>query len=405
MSNPIYKYLEKRVKPNFEQGGKLEKFYPAYDALETFLFVPGHTAKNGGSHIRDGIDMKRTMIMVVLALVPALLFGIWNTGHQYFLAMGESVEFMDKVLYGALKVIPLVIVSYASGLAVEFIFAIIKKHQVNEGFLVSGMLIPLCLPVEIPLWMVAVATIFAVVLGKEVFGGTGMNILNVALTARAFLFFAYPTWMSGDKVWIGGGADEAVAYADGSTGATLLAQATEKSSGFINAAGAEYGDTFMSAVMGTIPGSIGETSVLAILIGAALLLITGIGSWKIMLSGVVGAYVMGLIFNAAAANFPNEVGPFMEVPAHMHLVMGGFAFGIVFMATDPVTAAQTRTGKYIYGFLIGFLGIMIRVFNPAYPEGIMLAILFMNVMAPLIDHYVIQANIKKRKKRAKLVAA
>jgi len=378
MSNPIYKYLEKRVKPNFEQGGKLEKFYPAYDALETFLFVPGHTAKNGGSHIRDGIDMKRTMIMVVLALVPALLFGIWNTGHQYFLAMGESVE---------------------------FIFAIIKKHQVNEGFLVSGMLIPLCLPVEIPLWMVAVATIFAVVLGKEVFGGTGMNILNVALTARAFLFFAYPTWMSGDKVWIGGGAEEAVAYADGSTGATLLAQATEKSSGFINAAGAEYGDTFMSAVMGTIPGSIGETSVLAILIGAALLLITGIGSWKIMLSGVVGAYVMGLIFNAAAANFPNEVGPFMEVPAHMHLVMGGFAFGIVFMATDPVTAAQTRTGKYIYGFLIGFLGIMIRVFNPAYPEGIMLAILFMNVMAPLIDHYVIQANIKKRKKRAKLVAA
>jgi Na+-transporting NADH:ubiquinone oxidoreductase subunit B len=273
---------------------------------------------------------------------------------------------------------------------VEFIFAIIKKHQVNEGFLVSGMLIPLCLPVEIPLWMVAAATIFAVIIGKEVFGGTGMNILNVALTARAFLFFAYPTWMSGDKVWISEGTAEATNYADGSTGATLLAQATERSSGFVDAAGAAYGDTFMSAFMGFIPGSIGETSTLAILIGAAILIITGIGSWKIMLSGVAGAYVMGLIFNAFAVN------EFMEVPAHMHLVMGGFAFGIVFMATDPVTASQTATGKYIYGFLIGLLGIMIRVFNPAYPEGIMLAILFMNVMAPIIDHYVVQGHIKKR---------
>lgn len=399
MSNPIYKFLEEKVKPNFEEGGKLEKFYPAYDALETFMFVPGHTTPKVGSHIRDGIDMKRTMIMVVLAMIPALLFGIWNTGYQHFLALGETSTFWENVGYGALKVLPIVVVSYAAGLAVEFIFAIINKHQVNEGFLVSGMLIPLCLPVEIPLWMVAVATIFAVVIGKEVFGGTGMNILNVALTARAFLFFAYPTWMSGDKVWIGGGTDEAVAMADGSTGATLLAQATEKSSGFVNAGGAEYGNTFMDAFLGFIPGSIGETSVLAILIGAAILLFTGIGSWKIMLSAVLGGYVMGLIFNAFAVN------PFMEVPAHEHLVFGGFAFGVVFMATDPVTASQTGTGKYIYGFLIGLLAIMIRVFNPAYPEGVMLAILFMNVMAPLIDHYVIRANVNRRKKRTAAVAA
>lgn len=398
MSNAIHKFIENKIKPSFDKGGKLEKYYPAYDALETFLFVPGHTAHKG-AHIRDGVDMKRTMILVVLAMVPALLFGIWNTGHQYFLALGETASFMDKVVHGLIKVLPLVVVSYASGLAVEFIFAIIKKHQVNEGFLVSGMLIPLCLPVEIPLWMVAVATIFAVIIGKEVFGGTGMNILNVALTARAFLFFAYPTWMSGDKVWISEGTSEATAFADGSTGATLLAQATERASGFVDAAGAAYGDTFWNAFMGFIPGSIGETSTLAILIGAAILLITGIGSWKIMLSGVIGAYTMGLIFNAFAVN------PFMEVPAHYHLVMGGFAFGIVFMATDPVTAAQTATGKYIYGFLIGFLGIMIRVFNPAYPEGIMLAILFMNVMAPLIDHYVVQANIKRRLKRTASVAA
>ena len=388
--NPIHNLLEK-IKPNFEEGGKLEKFYPVYDGFATFLFVPGHTT-HSGSHVRDGIDLKRTMIMVVLAMVPALLFGMWNTGYQHFLAAGETVTFMDQFLYGAMKVLPLVIVSYGVGLGVEFIFCIINKHQIQEGFLVSGMLIPLCLPVEIPLWMVAAATIFAVVIGKEVFGGTGMNIVNVALTARAFLFFAYPTWMSGDKVWIGD-------MADGSTGATLLAQATEKSSGFINAAGAPYEDITMSAFMGMIPGSIGETSTLAILIGAAILLITGIASWKIMLSGVVGGYVMAFLFNIWGAN------EFMLVPAYQQLLFGGFAFGIVFMATDPVTAAQTSTGKYIYGFLIGFLAIMIRVFNPAYPEGVMLAILFMNVMAPLIDHYVIQANIKRRQKRAVAVTA
>ena len=399
MSNAIHKFLENTVKPNFDEGGKLAKYLPAYDALETFLFVPGHTTNGKGSHIRDGIDMKRTMIMVVLAMVPALLFGMWNTGYQHFLATGEAYTFIDAFFYGALKILPLVVVSYAAGLGVEFVFAIINKHQVAEGFLVSGMLIPLCLPVEIPLWMVAAATIFAVIIGKEVFGGTGMNILNVALTARAFLFFAYPTWMSGDKVWIGGGMDESVAYADGSTGATLLAQATERSSGFVDAAGVAYTDTFMSSFLGLIPGSVGETSTLAIMIGAAILLITGIASWKIMFSGVLGAYVMGLLFNLWGAN------PFMEVPAHMHLVIGGFAFGIVFMATDPVSAAQTSTGKYIYGFLIGILGIMIRVFNPAYPEGIMLAILFMNVMAPLIDHYVLESNIKRRQKRTTMAVA
>ncbi len=240
--NPIHNLLEK-IKPNFEKGGKLENLYPVYDGLATFLFVPGHTTHRG-SHIRDGIDLKRTMIMVVLAMVPALLFGMWNTGYQHFLATGETVTFMEQFLYGALKVLPLVVVSYGVGLGVEFIFCIINKHQIQEGFLVSGMLIPLCLPVEIPLWMVAVATIFAVVIGKEVFGGTGMNIVNVALTARAFLFFAYPTWMSGDKVWIGAGTDAENAFTDGSTGATLLAQATEKSSGFVNAAGVEYADTF-----------------------------------------------------------------------------------------------------------------------------------------------------------------
>lgn len=397
MGNPIHNFLEK-IKPNFEKGGKLEKFHPVYDGFATFLFVPGHTT-HSGSHIRDGIDLKRTMIMVVLAMVPALLFGMWNTGYQHFLALGEEVSFMDQFLYGALKVLPLVIVSYGVGLGVEFIFCIINKHQIQEGFLVSGMLIPLCLPVEIPLWMVAAATVFAVVIGKEVFGGTGMNIVNVALTARAFLFFAYPTWMSGDKVWIGGGTDSAVNFADGYTGATLLAQATEKSSGFVNAAGVEYSDSFMSAFLGMIPGSIGETSTLAILIGAVILLVTGIASWKIMFSGILGGYVMSLLFNLWGAN------EFMLVPAHEQLVMGGFAFGIVFMATDPVTAAQTATGKYIYGFLIGFFAIMIRVFNPAYPEGVMLAILFMNVMAPLIDHYVLQSNIKRRKKRTVALSA
>ncbi len=403
--------LFNKIRPNFTEGGKFEKFYPAYDAIETFLFVPGH-ATHKGAHIRDGIDMKRTMIMVVLALVPCLLFGIWNTGYQHFLALGQDSTLMENMMFGAWKVLAIVVVSYAVGLGVEFAFAVIKKHSVEEGFLVSGMLIPLCLPVDVPLWMVAVATIFAVIIGKEVFGGTGMNILNPALTARAFLFFAYPTKMSGDKVWVA--LDEGDKVVDGFSGATPLGDwattigmndAMEKAeaagkSDLAASIKTEIATTLdavpdvAQAVMGTIPGSIGETSVIACLIGAALLLITGIGSWRIMLSMLIGGLAMGWIFNAFAVN------PFMEIPSHEMICYGGFFFGMVFMATDPVSAAQTNVGKLVYGFFCGFFGIMIRVFNPAYPEGIMMSILFMNVMAPLVDHYVVEANIKRRNKRA-----
>ena len=391
----LFKNLLAKVEPNFEEGGKLEKLYPAYDALKTFLFVPGHTADAKGAHIRDGVDLKRTMVTVIVALVPALLFGIWNAGHQHYLALTTEAGFWDKVLFGAQKVIPMVVVSYAVGLAVEFAFAVIKKHQVNEGYLVTGMLIPLIMPVDIPLWMLAVSVIFAVVIGKEVFGGTGMNILNPALTARAFAFFAYPTYMSGDKVWINTSTEAGQSVVDGYTGATALGELAVNGSTRLEP---------MQMVMGTIPGSIGETSVIAILIGAGILLFTGIGSWRIMLSGLVGAIAMGLIFNAVAPYAISEAQQqFMSVPFWQQLVMGGFAFGLVFMATDPVSAAQTAKGKWIYGFLVGLFGIMIRVFNPAYPEGIMLAILFMNVMAPLIDHYVIEGNIKKRQKRLQQV--
>ena len=391
----LFKNLLAKVEPNFEEGGKLEKLYPAYDALKTFLFVPGHTADAKGAHIRDGVDLKRTMVTVIVALVPALLFGIWNAGHQHYLALTTEAGFWDKVLFGAQKVIPMVVVSYAVGLAVEFAFAVIKKHQVNEGYLVTGMLIPLIMPVDIPLWMLAVSVIFAVVIGKEVFGGTGMNILNPALTARAFAFFAYPTYMSGDKVWINTSTEAGQSVVDGYTGATALGELAVNGSTRLEP---------MQMVMGTIPGSIGETSVIAILIGAGILLFTGIGSWRIMLSGLVGAITMGLIFNAVAPYAISEAQQqFMSVPFWQQLVMGGFAFGLVFMATDPVSAAQTAKGKWIYGFLVGLFGIMIRVFNPAYPEGIMLAILFMNVMAPLIDHYVIEGNIKKRQKRLQQV--
>ena len=378
-----------KIKTPFEKGGKLEKFYPVYDGIDTFLFVPGHTTKKG-SHIRDGIDLKRTMVTVIIALLPALVFGFWNTGYQHYRALGmlDQVGLWDNVLFGLIKVLPIVVVSYAVGLGVEFIFCIVKGHAIQEGYLVSGMLIPLILPVDIPLWMVAVASAFAVVIGKEVFGGTGMNILNVALTARAFLFFAYPTMMSGEKVWINTSGGELV---DGFSGATPLAQAYQ---GGLSNIPYEFSDLFL----GFIPGSIGETSTLAILIGAAILIMTGIGSFRIMFSVFAGGYVMGLLFNMWGAN------EFMKVPALTQLVMGGFAFGAVFMATDPVTASQTKVGKYIYGFLIGLFAIMIRVFNPAYPEGMMLAILFMNVMAPLIDHYVIQSNINKRLKRAKALA-
>ncbi len=389
----LFKNLLDSVKPHFEEGGKFEKLYPVYDGFATFLFVPGHTS-HSGAHVRDGIDLKRTMVTVILALVPALLFGMWNAGDLHYAALGETVGFWDKFFFGAIKIVPMIVVSYAVGLGIEFAFCVIKKHQINEGYLVTGMLIPLIMPIDIPLWMVALSVVFAVVIGKEVFGGTGMNILNPALTARAFAFFAYPTYMSGDQVWINTSTDAGQSVVDGYSGATVLGS---------YATGGEVQYSVMDMFLGTIPGSIGETSTVAIIIGAIMLIFTGIGSWRIMLSGVVGAIVMGLIFNAVA---PYAISPeqqtFMAVPFWQQLIMGGFAFGIVFMATDPVSAAQTTRGKWIYGFLVGLFAIMIRVFNPAYPEGIMLAILFMNVMAPLIDHYVVQANVSKRKKRLKV---
>tara|TARA_B110000467_G_C18336996_1_gene498945 strand:- start:1586 stop:2731 length:1146 start_codon:yes stop_codon:yes gene_type:complete len=378
----LFKNLLGAVKPHFEKGGKLEKLYPAYDAFETFLFVPDHSSKQG-AHVRDAIDLKRTMITVVIAMLPALLFGMWNVGSQHFQAIGQEFELMDAFMFGFWKVLPLILVSYGVGLGIEFAFAISRGHSVNEGYLVTGMLIPLVMPVDVPLWMLAVSVIFAVIIGKEVFGGTGMNILNPALTARAFLFFAYPSFMSGDKVWINTGGEATV---DGFSGATPLGDL---------AATGDSGYSMMEMFIGAIPGSVGETSTLAILIGAGILLISGIGSWRVMLSVFTGGYVMGLLFNVWGIN------AFMDIPPIEHLLLGGFAFGAVFMATDPVTASQTNKGKYIYGFLIGLLAIVIRVFNPAYPEGMMLAILFMNVFAPLVDHYVIEGNIKRRLKRIK----
>jgi len=400
----LKKFIDNQLKPPFEEGGKLHKFWPVIDSLDTFAFVPGHVTKKG-AHIRDGIDLKRTMFMVILALIPALLFGMYNVGYQHYMALGQEATFGDIFLFGMLKVLPLVIVSYGVGLGVEFIFCIAKSHAINEGFLVSGMLIPLIMPVDVPLWMVAVATAFAVVIGKEVFGGTGMNILNVALTARAFLFFAYPTKMSGNKVWVNTADGSPV---DAYTGETLLAQATstpvEK---FTDISGTMYAgidQSFIDSVIGLIPGSVGETSVIACLIGAALLMWTGIGSWRIIFSALLGGAVMGLIFNwVGPAYFPDN--SFLALPWWYHLAIGGFMFGIVFMATDPVTAAQTPTGKWVYGFLIGLLAILIRTVNPAYPEGVMMAILFMNVMAPMIDHYVIEANIKRRVSRLKVKTA
>ncbi|MCK4346516.1 MAG: NADH:ubiquinone reductase (Na(+)-transporting) subunit B [Bacteroidales bacterium] len=377
-----------KIKPNFERGGRFGYLHSTFEAFESFLFVPNKVTTRG-SHIRDSIDMKRTMSIVVIAVIPALLFGIWNVGYLHFLSIGQDADFWQMVGHGVLKVLPIIVVSYVTGLGIEFIFAQIRGHEVNEGFLVSGMLIPLIIPVDVPLWMVAVATAFAVIIGKEVFGGTGMNLLNPALTARAFLFFAYPAWMSGDTVWVSGmtrGGGEGII--DSFSGATPLAEAA--------AGNLENIPDALDMFLGIIPGSIGETSTVAILIGAVILWYTGIGSWKIMFSVFTGGLVMGLILNLFAAN------PFMEIPAWQHLIMGGFAFGAVFMATDPVTAAQTEKGKWIYGFLIGILAILIRVLNPAYPEGVMLAILLMNVFSPLIDHYVVEANIKRRLKRAKV---
>jgi Na+-transporting NADH:ubiquinone oxidoreductase subunit B len=388
----LRKYIDK-IKPQFEKGGRFEKLHSTFDAFETFLFVPNKVTERG-THIRDSIDMKRTMSLVVFAMIPTLLFGMWNVGHHHFMATAQEGTFWQIFGYGFMKVIPIVVVSYVVGLGLEFMFAQIRGHEVNEGFLVTGMLIPLVCPPDVPLWMVAVATAFAVIIGKEVFGGTGMNILNPALTARAFLFFAYPGELSGDDVWVSGlNSPEIV---DGYSGATILGQAAIGENVFANGLGEAY--TAADMFLGTIPGSIGETSTLAILIGAAILIFTGIGSWRIMLSVFAGGYFMGAILNAFAVN------SLMAIPAWQHLIIGGFAFGAVYMATDPVTASQTLKGKYIYGFLIGILAILIRVLNPAYPEGVMLAILLMNVFAPLIDHYVVEANIKRRLKRAQQVA-
>jgi len=381
----VRKYLDK-VKPQFQKGGRFEKFHSTFDAFETFLFVPD-TVTIKGSHIRDPLDMKRTMSVVIIALMPALLFGMWNVGYQYHLSVGSEAGIWENFWFGFLKVLPIIIVSYVSGLGVEFIFAQYRGHEVNEGFLVSGMLIPMIVPVNIPLWMVAVATIFAVTIGKEAFGGTGMNIFNPALLTRAFLFFAYPAQITGDLVWISGLTENAQVV-DGFSGATPLSNAALGMFDKIP----PLNDLFF----GFIPGSIGETSKLAILIGALILLATGIGSWRIMLSTLIGGIFMTLIFNAVGAN------EYMKIDALTQIMLGGFLFGAVFMATDPVTASQTNRGKWIYGFLTGIFAIMIRVFNPAYPEGMMLAILLMNTFAPLIDYYVIEANIKKRLKRVKL---
>ncbi|MEM8966231.1 MAG: NADH:ubiquinone reductase (Na(+)-transporting) subunit B [Bacteroidota bacterium] len=392
----LRKLLDKQ-KPLFEKGGKLEKFYYAFEAGETFLFTPNTTAGKHGSHIHDAIDLKRMMITVVIAMVPALLFGIYNVGHTHFLAVGEQADFLQKVLIGAQVVLPIVIVSYAAGGLVEVIFATIRRHPINEGFLVTGMLIAIVMPPTLPLWQVALSAIFAVVIAKEVFGGTGMNVLNVAMTARAFLYFAYPGDMSGD-VWYYLGDKQ---YADGFSGATPLGLAAEavstESVQPLAATMAEFQDglfTFWNMAVGLIPGSIGSTSFIAVMLGAVILIVTGVGSWKIIVSAFAGAYAMGLILNLAGAN------EYMNLPAYYHFVIGGFAFGAVFMATDPVSAAHTELGKWVYGFLIGVITVIIRVLNPAYPEGIMLAVLFMNVFAPLIDFYVVEANKKRRLQRA-----
>lgn len=383
----LRRYIDK-IKPHFEKGGKFAKLESTFEAFESFLFVSNKVTSKG-THVRDANDMKRTMIVVVLALVPTVLFGMWNVGFHHYAATGQEGTLFELFWLGFLRVFPIIVVSYVVGLGIEFAFAQYRGHEVNEGFLVSGILIPLVLPVDTPLWMVAVATAFAVVIGKEVFGGTGMNILNPALTARAFLFFAYPSYMSGNAVWTHG-MMSGEGIIDSYSGATPLAEAA--------AGNIDKLPSTIEMFFGTIPGSIGETSTLAILIGALILIITGIGSARIMISTVVGGLVMGLLLNIFAVN------PFMEIPFWQHLLLGGFAFGAVFMATDPVSAAQTAKGKIIYGFLIGFLAILIRVVNPAYPEGVMLAILLMNVFAPLIDHYVIEGNIKKRLKRANVKA-
>ncbi|WP_297624268.1 NADH:ubiquinone reductase (Na(+)-transporting) subunit B [uncultured Rikenella sp.] len=395
-------YLNK-IKPNFEQGGKYGRFASTFEAFESFLYVP-NTVTRKGAHIRDAMDLKRTMTVVIIALLPALLFGMFNIGYQHNLALGltlSDVSVWSNFWFGFLKVLPIIVVAYAVGLGIEFLFAELRHEEVNEGFLVSGMLIPMIMPVDCPLWIVAVATAFAVVVGKEMFGGTGMNIFNPALLARAFIFFAYPTAISGNEVWVAGlknASASRMQLVDGYSGATPLSDAAAALSNGAQSIDWSMGTTPIDWFYGLIPGSIGETSTLAILIGAFILIWTGVGSWRIMLSTVIGGLVMGGLFNLIGTNV------MMDIPAWYHLLIGGFAFGTVFMATDPVTAAQTDRGKWIYGFLIGVLCVLTRVLNPGYPEGMMLAILFMNAMAPLIDYYVVQGNIKRRLKRAKVNA-
>lgn len=365
-----------RIKPNFEKGGKLYFLHSTFEAFESFLYVPDKVTSKG-SHVRDALDMKRTMIIVVLALIPCFLFGIYNVGYMHFSTLGEPRGFWPIFGFGCLKVLPMLVVTYVVGLGIEFIFAQIRGHEVNEGFLVSGFLIPLICPPDVPLWMLAVATAFAVVIGKEVFGGTGMNIWNPALLARAFLFFAFPSQMSGDNVWV----------ADAVSGPTAL---SSMASGNISSVPA-VSDLFW----GLIPGSVGETSKFCILLGAFILLWTGIGSFRIMFSGIVGGALMAWVASLTGAT---------QASVLQHLLSGGFLFGLVFMATDPVTSAQTAFGKIIYGFLIGCMAVLIRVFNPAYPEGMMLSILLLNTFAPLIDYGVVNRNIKRRKKRLAAVS-
>lgn len=387
---------------------KGKKMAPAFNALHTFLYTPNETT-HSGSHIRVVDDLKRTMNTVIMSLVPVLIFGIFNAGYQHYAAVDAANGIIreasvfgnfltwDNFIMGAWTVLPLVIISYGVGLAVEFVFAVIKGHEVEEGYLVTGMLVPLIVPIDTPLWMLAVAVIFGVVIGKEVFGGTGMNILNPALTIRAFLFFAYPTWMSGDKVWVHQ-AVELAGGPDAISGETVLGYLAQGRT-------AEMSYSVADMFYGFIPGSVGETSALLILLGGLFLIFTKVASWRIMVSAVAGSLIMGLIFNGAiTAGWITETSTFyglMSFDYWKHLIVGGLAFGIVYMATDPVTGSQTNGGKWIYGFLIGFISVLIRVFNPAYPEGVFLAILLMNVFAPTIDHYVIKGNINKRLKRAK----
>lgn len=384
------------------RGTKMEQ---SFNALHTFLYLPNMTT-HGGTHIKDATDLKRVMNTVIMAMVPVLIFGMFNAGYQHNgqIYGFDAVQFltMDNFIVGLTKILPMLLVSYGVGLGIEFIFATVKKHEVEEGYLVTGMLVPLIMPVDLPLWMLAVAVVFGVIIGKELFGGTGMNILNPALTIRAFLFFNWAAWMSGDKVWVHGAVDgvKNAAGTDAISGETILGSL---------AANKEVGYSTYDMFMGFIPGSIGETSTFLILLGGLFLILTGIGSARIMLSAVVGAAVMGLIFNGLVDSGVILEGSkfysLMSFPFWQHLIVGGIAFGIVYMATDPVSAAQTNTGKIIYGFLIGFFSIMIRVFNPAYPEGVMMAILLMNVFAPTIDHYVVQANVKRRMKRLKVKTA